>query len=68
MMKEFAVAFSVMKGLGPAWTEKVVFVGLDDLDPELEEVEIKDMAIAEAKAELGRKGITRYVYKGICAT
>lgn len=51
---EFAVHFKLRKGLGPEWVDKTIFVGLDDVDPETTEFELKQMAINEAESQLYR--------------
>lgn len=70
MERHFAVHFSVRKGLGPEWREKIIEVGFDDIEPHVQEWEIIDMAKAEAKAELHRIGYSEqsYIYKDIHST
>lgn len=67
-MRTFAIEFSVMKGLGPDWVVKTVGVGIDDLEAELDESQIRDVAIADAREQLRRSGITRYQFRTLYET
>lgn len=49
---EFAVHFMIRKGMGPDSFKKTIFVALDDLEPDMTEQEIKDLAISQAEGEL----------------
>ena len=51
-MREFAVHFLIRKGLGPEWVPKTIFVGLDDIEPEMEEYEIRAWARENAESVL----------------
>lgn len=51
-MREFAVHFSIRKGLGPEWTDKTVFIGLDDIHFETSESEIRQLARQDAERSL----------------
>ena len=51
-MRTFAVHFQIRKGLGPDMMPKTIFVGLDDLDPEENELTIRKMAIDDAESQL----------------
>ena len=53
-MRSFAIEFEVRKGLGPETAIKTVFVGLDDLDPEATEDEIRALAVQDAEEQLSR--------------
>lgn len=53
-MREFNILFSIRKGLGPEWVDKVIAVGLDDLPFDLDEDQIKRIAIEEAEKGLYR--------------
>ena len=53
-MRSFTVEFSMRRGRGPDTSIKNVFVGLDDLEPEMSEEAIREYAVAEAEAELRR--------------
>ena len=51
-MREFAVHFLIRKGLGPDWISKTIFVGLDDIDHEMSEADIRQWARSEAESIL----------------
>jgi hypothetical protein len=51
-VREYAVHFNVRKGLGPEWESKTIFVGLDDIDHEMSEAEIRQLARSEAETQL----------------
>lgn len=53
-MRVLNVEFTIRKGLGPDTFIKVITVGLDDLDPEISDTEVRSMAIWEAERELYR--------------
>jgi hypothetical protein len=51
-MYEYAVHFEIRKGLGPDYFPKTIFIGLDDIDPDLSNSEIKALAKNEAEQQL----------------
>lgn len=53
-MRSFALEFEIRKGFGPGWARKTVFVGLDDLEPEMSEGEIRELAVQDAEEQLSR--------------
>lgn len=71
-MKQFEVFFSIRKGLGPDWFDKIISVGLDDVPKDMSELSIRKMAIDEAEKQLytsedyrayGKNWILKEVYE-----
>jgi hypothetical protein len=54
MEAHFAVHFMIRKGLGPEYKEKVIEVGLDDIEPDTSDAELKSMAKLEAESYLSK--------------
>jgi hypothetical protein len=52
VVRTFAVEFQMRKGLGAGTIPKTVFVGLDDLDPDMSETEIEGCVIRDAEEQL----------------
>ncbi len=50
----------VMKGLGPEWTDKTVFVYLDDIESGLSDSYINDIIRNDVKEQLKNAGYIQY--------
>jgi hypothetical protein len=48
----YAVHFSIRKGLGPEFMPRTVFVGLDDIPQDVSDAEVKDMVLRDAESQL----------------
>lgn len=58
----FAIHYKLRKGLGPEWVSKVSEIGIDDLPPETNVDEAKEMALSDFKTERYRNGTMEAEY------
>lgn len=63
MDAHFVFHYSVMKGLGPEWTDKLIEVYLDDLEEDTSNDVLQSMAKWEAERQLTEKGFEKRILK-----
>lgn len=67
MLYEYQVEFAAMKGLGPDVIVVSIPVAFDDIPPDEPEPIVRDWAINDARAEMRRRGYTRFTLRDVLA-